>query len=328
MFCILCGCDYLKNPHKVGIKKAYTIFNNNLRQPKFVFNYLRSIKVENVDMEYMEQFERAYLTFKYQRVWCPIKQKMVSLNSLNDLDLFDDSTFSDISISNSVLIKDVGNFVEKSLLIKHSRRPQGLSFLGPILQQDLLQEIAECKRDPITKELFKAPQSFESTITDVKFDQLRSMAFNMRKTESSTLPGVCQLTFKAKSKTQCSGQSSLTSFFAVSQETSMNILKRSKDIVTDKSINRMDIEHQADDDISDDDDDDRPVFGDVGQMKGGLASQKTQGVSFSSATAASKGQATVSQMFKRFEVEENKSIVTETMANFRNSYLDTMKKLK
>lgn len=332
MFCILCGCDYLKNPYKVGIKKAYKIFNNNLRKPRFVFNYLKTSKVENFNKEYVETYERAYLTFKYQRVWCPNKKKMVSLNSVNEMDLFDEKNFAGIEISETTLQKDVNGFVERSLLIKHSRCPEGLSFLGPILPHDILQEIAECKRDPITKEVFKAPHTFENAITDVKFDQLRSMAFGMRKTESTNLPGVDQLSFMAKGKNQSIGQMkigqpSLTSFFAKSQENSMNIFKQSKDLASMQS-NRIDFQKTIEDDISEEEDN-RPIFGQFNSaQQNRVISQKTQGASFSSTTAATRGQVTVSQMFKKFDVDENKTIVNETITNFRQSYINTIRNLK
>lgn len=175
-FCILCGCDYLKNIKKLGISKIYPIFNNNHRRMKYVFHYLRVNKTEVFNLEYLEGFERAYLTFKYQRVWCPLKKKLVSLNSFNDLDIFNEDDIKAIEISDRDLVKRIDDFNDTGLLIKYARKPEGFNFLGPILEHNLAMSIANCATDPISKLPFKQPDPWETIVTDRKYEELRTIA--------------------------------------------------------------------------------------------------------------------------------------------------------
>ena len=84
IFCILSGCDFFKIKG-IGYKKAYQIvkeksdFKDCLRliklNPKF-FNVLPP-KLE-------ELFEKAFLTFKFQVIYCPIEKKMKYLSDISN----------------------------------------------------------------------------------------------------------------------------------------------------------------------------------------------------------------------------------------------------
>lgn len=173
-FCIFCGCDYLKNLHHQGIKRIYPLFNNNFRKMKYVFQSLASNNsIDDFNQQYIEAFERAYLTFKYQRVYCPLKKKMVSLNSINHMDLFDDDDIKKIELPDPV--KGVADFDDLALLHKHACKEAGLSFLGPILPDELMVAVATCKVDPISKKEFTACQE-PLVVTDRAYDNLRHAA--------------------------------------------------------------------------------------------------------------------------------------------------------
>jgi len=81
IFCILCGCDYFKL-ERCGVKKAYQLANEN-RDYKEIIKYL---KVQNLNItENVEKdFERAFLTFKFQVVFCPIEKKYRYFNDIEN----------------------------------------------------------------------------------------------------------------------------------------------------------------------------------------------------------------------------------------------------
>ena len=77
--CILAGCDYLKNPRGIAFKTAHALFEK-FRSVQNVLTYLQQRPKHPVDEAYVLGFERAYLAFRYQRVWCPLQRAVVSLN--------------------------------------------------------------------------------------------------------------------------------------------------------------------------------------------------------------------------------------------------------
>ena len=79
--CILSGCDYLDSMKGVGFKKAhrlvYECADDNIQ------NILKKVRREGkllVPFDYEKNFEKAFLTFKFQLVYCPIKEDLVHLN--------------------------------------------------------------------------------------------------------------------------------------------------------------------------------------------------------------------------------------------------------
>ncbi|XP_033215439.1 exonuclease 1 [Belonocnema kinseyi] len=83
--CILSGCDYLPSLPGIGLSKACKfilksteadIYNSLTR----IASYL-NMKSLVVTKEYRDSFLRAFVTFKHQLVYCPIKRKQVRLYS-------------------------------------------------------------------------------------------------------------------------------------------------------------------------------------------------------------------------------------------------------
>ncbi|CAD8179368.1 unnamed protein product [Paramecium octaurelia] len=119
-FCILSGCDYLSSLSGIGIKRAYQIVATSQNYKQAIDNLQRKQKI-TVPFDYVEQFEKAYLTFLFQRVFCPIQRKMVTVNTF-DTDLL----YSQM----------------KSLL------EGNLDFLGSVYTDTLIQDIADGKICP------------------------------------------------------------------------------------------------------------------------------------------------------------------------------------
>lgn len=100
--CILSGCDYLDNLSGVGIKTAYKLVKKykytekvGFRVSMFdnTFQIIDALKKRYTLPEaFHEDFIKAELTFRHQRVWDVINQKLTTLTPLpEDVDekLFD-----------------------------------------------------------------------------------------------------------------------------------------------------------------------------------------------------------------------------------------------
>ncbi|CAD8173161.1 unnamed protein product [Paramecium pentaurelia] len=121
-FCILSGCDYLSSLNGIGIKRAYQIVATSQNYRQAIDNLQRKQKII-VPFDYVDQFEKAYLTFLFQRVFCPVQRTMVTVNTF-DTDLL----YSQM----------------KSLL------EGNLDFLGNVYTDTLIQDIADgriCPQD-------------------------------------------------------------------------------------------------------------------------------------------------------------------------------------
>ena len=76
-FCILSGCDYFKIKG-VGSNNAYKIISNSSSYKNCIMEICENNKYKN-NFEYDElitKFEKAFLTFRYQVVYCPIEKKL------------------------------------------------------------------------------------------------------------------------------------------------------------------------------------------------------------------------------------------------------------
>lgn len=76
---ILSGCDYLASINKMGLKTAYRL----VRKHKTTERILRMLQFDgqyHVPTGYLEAFQRAELTFLYQRVFCPVVNDIVMIN--------------------------------------------------------------------------------------------------------------------------------------------------------------------------------------------------------------------------------------------------------
>ncbi|KAG1707291.1 hypothetical protein DVH05_026485 [Phytophthora capsici] len=120
--CIFSGCDYLPSIPGFGLKKAYTA----MKQHGSFIKIIRVLRLEGkvrVPNTYEEDFRKAVLTFRHQRVYCPTKQELVPLTP----------------IPVNVLETD-----------------PSMDFVGPVLPSDVTKLIANGDLDPITMKPFPA----------------------------------------------------------------------------------------------------------------------------------------------------------------------------
>ena len=78
--CILSGCDYLDSIKGIGFKKAHKLVYENGKDLNTLIKKIRREGKHLVPLDYEKTFERALLTFKFQRVYCPEKKQLVHLN--------------------------------------------------------------------------------------------------------------------------------------------------------------------------------------------------------------------------------------------------------
>jgi hypothetical protein len=147
---MLSGCDYLKSPRGVGLKKAFTL----LEEHKTVSKVIQVLRAKNSDCmpeDYEVKFERAFLAFRYQRVWCPITGQQVYLNNLPE-DQYDDQ------LDGKNLKEYIPDFLEAS---KFSYEKRLLSLhkldeiVGPKDDPQIARLIAEGLIHPVEKTPFK-----------------------------------------------------------------------------------------------------------------------------------------------------------------------------
>ncbi|THH19536.1 hypothetical protein EW146_g1654, partial [Bondarzewia mesenterica] len=82
---ILSGCDYLQSIPGVGLKTAWAL----LRKHRTVENVIRSLRLEGkkeVPRGYLEAFKLAEKVFMHQRVYDPLREKLVHLHLIPDGD--------------------------------------------------------------------------------------------------------------------------------------------------------------------------------------------------------------------------------------------------
>ena len=75
LMAILSGCDYLQSISNMGLLTAYRL----VRQHKTIDRILRMLQFDgkfHVPLGYLEAFENAVLTFRHQRVFCPLSKRM------------------------------------------------------------------------------------------------------------------------------------------------------------------------------------------------------------------------------------------------------------
>ena len=78
---ILSGCDYLPNINKMGLKTAYRL----VRKHNTIEKILRMLAFDGayrVPPSYLEDFQRAEMTFLHQRVYCPLQRQIVHATPL------------------------------------------------------------------------------------------------------------------------------------------------------------------------------------------------------------------------------------------------------
>ena len=117
---VLAGCDYLPSLPQLGIKKAHTL----IKTAKDWHRAIKKLRLEGkvrVYEEYERDFECALLCFQHQRVWEPVQRCVRHLTELT---------------------------------VEVAERYANLSFLGPEVEPEVAQRIADGEVHPTTLEPF------------------------------------------------------------------------------------------------------------------------------------------------------------------------------
>ena len=109
--CILSGCDYLESIKGIGFKKAVKMVDDAGKDDTFLeaMTIIRSDKKIEVPSKYEKKFMKAFLTFKFQKVYCPQRKKMVHLYDPlmsphgEALDKFEKKDFLGLDLSDEVI---------------------------------------------------------------------------------------------------------------------------------------------------------------------------------------------------------------------------------
>lgn len=177
--CILSGCDYLPSLKNIGFKKAYKGLNES-RTVENLFKRWRMDTKLGFSDEYQEKFYKAFLTFKFQRVFCPILRKLSNVNELN-IEIFE-KTLKEAGNGNS-LGKVMGNFEFLSPILlgklkSFKENEPGLEFLGKEINDDMACDIADGMINPISlKEYEEEKLHFEGLIENYRENPEKSRNF-------------------------------------------------------------------------------------------------------------------------------------------------------
>lgn len=131
---IMSGCDYLPSVKGIGFKKAFKYLTQAAGDIKSAVNTMR-LKGLTVPKDYLENFDKAFLTFNYQVVYWPLDNKLKHLNDPED------------SINSETL-----------------KEQDDLSFLGEFLDENLVEKVVNGEIDPISHEELKLDQASEMRI--------------------------------------------------------------------------------------------------------------------------------------------------------------------
>jgi len=150
-FCILCGCDYLKISG-VGPKLSNEALNKFDDYNKFLGYVFNKSCIQGSIIDTIKKYEKTFLTFRYQVVYCPKEKRMKYFN-------------------------DIKNDHNYSFLNKYKN---DLSFLG-VLDFDNIDKYVKGEINPITKkEINENNESFYNStniydISSVKYTNQRTI---------------------------------------------------------------------------------------------------------------------------------------------------------
>ncbi|KNC79281.1 hypothetical protein, variant [Sphaeroforma arctica JP610] len=135
--CILSGCDYLPSVTGMGIKTAFKY----IKQFGTAHQAIRRLRASNkftIPSTYPVDFARALQTFKYQRVYHPDLKMLVPLSDFEEVEEIDAATQEN---------RDY--------------------YIGPLLEDDVAQRLANGELNPKTLELYAIPSpNCEGTAND------------------------------------------------------------------------------------------------------------------------------------------------------------------
>lgn len=163
--CIISGCDYLPSIKGIGFKTAYKALKET-RSVEILFRKWKMDPKIEINNEYEEKFYKAFLTFKFQRVFCPVSRKLSHVNEFN-LEKFEKilkesfnintlaKNFQDPNLLSPIVIKKLKDFTEID---------DGLEFLGKQMTDSIARDIADGLLNPISLKPYEAVAKVDFSI--------------------------------------------------------------------------------------------------------------------------------------------------------------------
>lgn len=150
--CIFSGCDYLNQVRGVGPTGAFNLISRN-RNAKAALRELRSA-AKQVPTDYEENFIKAFLTFRFQRVYCPRKKQCVMLNDV-DIPSYVKQELAkikqaDMSFEEIQITEWADEILDQYLLEEVDNNPRNMSFVGQDYPAETIIKIAEGFIHPCT----------------------------------------------------------------------------------------------------------------------------------------------------------------------------------
>lgn len=138
--CILSGCDYLDSIKGIGFKKAVKLVDEAGTDNTFheVMTSIRDEGKLHIPKKYEKKYRKAYLTFKFQRIFCPKTMKLSHVE-----DPVESPHGSELKLQKT------------------------LDFLGKDMEPEVAQKIAFGDIDPVSGEPFPADQNELATVYKV-----------------------------------------------------------------------------------------------------------------------------------------------------------------
>lgn len=117
---IFSGCDYLASLPSMGLKTAYRMIRK-LKTPERIVKKLQFDGKIRVPDDYLERFKQAELTFMYQRVFCPVKQKVVCLTEPDESVNVDDMPYIgahiDAKLARAIAAGDINPITKERIVV-------------------------------------------------------------------------------------------------------------------------------------------------------------------------------------------------------------------
>jgi len=159
---ILSGCDYLANINNMGLKTAYRL----VRKYKSVEKILKILQFDGkyrVPPGYLEDFQRAELTFLHQRVFCPQGMKLVMATGLGvgpepeDLAFIGKHVEADVAVG--VAKGDLHPMTKKPIIIISTHTQKALNRPWPTPKRHSLGTPSDLKAGKSIESFFKSQRT-------------------------------------------------------------------------------------------------------------------------------------------------------------------------
>lgn len=217
MMACLSGCDYTNGISNIGIIKALKLVRRLSNMKRCLLN-LRLEGKNSIPKDFELEYEKANLSFQFQRVFNPIENEIKTLNEPNDIDLnnplfqecigslLDNEIHYKISIGDlnpitkeKLIARD--EFIEKNIILTQFNKTRSIEsyFVKSVNNVNNLKNIKNVKNVKTVKK--PAIRSMSTTIMDsIIKKQIESPTSKRRKLFNSESKGTTSIYFRSKTE--------------------------------------------------------------------------------------------------------------------------------